>query len=137
MIDGSIMTGAIMVRYKHNDIESLEKILSENYSMYKDGMLVITDGVFSMDGDIANIPEILRVVRKYNALLLIDDAHSTGVIGEKGAGTLSHFNITNTENIVVTGTLSKAIGTVGGFITANQKIIDYLRIFARSNMCMY
>jgi len=134
LIDGSIMTGAKMVRYNHNDVESLDKILNENYPKHRDGMLVITDGVFSMDGDIANIPEILRVVRKYNALLLIDDAHSTGVIGVKGAGTLSHFKISNTDNIIVTGTLSKAIGTVGGFITANQKIIDYLRIFARSNM---
>jgi glycine C-acetyltransferase len=71
---------------------------------------------------------------KYNAVLLIDDAHSTGVIGDKGRGSLSHYNISQRDNIVVTGTLSKAIGTVGGFITASQKIIDYLRIFARSNM---
>lgn len=134
LIDGSIMSGAKMLRYKHNDPHSLEKILSENYQLYPNGILVVTDGVFSMDGDIANIPEILKIVRKYNALLLIDDAHSTGVIGEKGAGTLSHFGINDHTNIIVTGTLSKAIGSVGGFITAEQKIIDYLRIFARSNM---
>ena len=92
LIDGTIMSGAKMVRYKHNDPNELEKVLKENLDSYpKGGILVVTDGVFSMDGDIANIPEILRVTRKYGALLLIDDAHSTGQIGECGAGTLSHF----------------------------------------------
>lgn len=134
LFDGAIMAGTKMLRYKHNDPESLEKLLLENNHLHPEGILVVTDGVFSMDGDIANIPAILKVVRKYNALLLIDDAHATGVIGDKGAGTLSHFNITDHANIIVTGTLSKAIGCVGGFITAEQKIIDYLRIFARSNM---
>lgn len=134
LLDGSLMSGAKMVRYKHNDPDSLEKILSENYARYPGGIMVITDGVFSMDGDIVNIPDILAVVRKYNVLLVIDDAHATGVIGEKGAGTLSHFGIKDKSNIIVTGTLSKAVGTVGGFITANKQIIDYLRIFARSNM---
>ena len=135
LIDGTIMSGAKMVRYKHNDPNDLEKVLKENLDSYpKGGILVVTDGVFSMDGDIANIPEILRVTRKYGALLLIDDAHSTGQIGECGAGTLSHFKIKENSDIIVTGTLSKAIGTVGGFVTASQKIIDYLRLYARSNM---
>lgn len=134
LIDGSIMTGAKIVRYIHNNPDSLEKVLKESQRQYKNGILVITDGVFSMDGDIANLPAIIEVVNKYNALLLIDDAHATGVIGEKGKGTLSHFKIEQRENIILTGTLSKSIGTVGGFITASQPIIDYLRIFARSNM---
>lgn len=134
LIDGSILSGAKMLRYKHNNVESLEKILSENHLQYPGGILVVTDGVFSMDGDIADIPAILDVVRKYDALLLIDDAHATGVIGEKGTGTLSHYNIRDKSNIIVTGTLSKAIGLVGGFVTARQDIINYLRIFARSNM---
>lgn len=134
LIDGTIMSGANMVRYKHNDIESLDKVLKENYDQYKGNILVITDGVFSMDGDIANIPEILKITKKYDVLLLIDEAHATGVIGEKGKGTLSHFNIKDRDNIIITGTLSKAIGTVGGFVSANQEIIDYLRIFSRSNM---
>lgn len=134
LIDGCLMTGAKMLRYKHNDPASLNKLLKENHELYPNGILVITDGVFSMDGDIANLPAIIDIVNKYNAVLLIDDAHSTGVIGDKGRGSLSHYNILQRENVVVTGTLSKAIGTVGGFITANQKIIDYLRIFARSNM---
>ena len=87
-----------------------------------------------MDGDIAKLPLILETIRKYNAVLLIDEAHATGVIGDNGAGTLSHYGITDRKNIILTGTLSKAIGTVGGYITASQDIIDYLRIYARSNM---
>lgn len=135
LIDGTIMSGAKMARYKHNDPKDLERILKENIDSYpKGGILVVTDGVFSMDGDIANIPEILKVTRKYGALLLIDDAHSTGQIGENGAGTLSHYKIKDNSDIIVTGTLSKAIGAVGGFVTASKEIIDYLRIFARSNM---
>jgi glycine C-acetyltransferase len=134
LVDGTIMSGAKMLRYRHSDIQSLEKLLKENHVKYPNGILVITDGGFSMDGDIANLPAIIKVVQKYDALLLIDDAHATGVIGKKGAGTLSYYNITNKDNIIVTGTLSKAIGSVGGFITGEQKIIDYLRIFARSNM---
>lgn len=134
LIDGSLMSGAKMVRYKHNDPASLEKVLSENYKQYPGGILVITDGVFSMDGDIAKLPEIMEIANKYNTLLLIDDAHATGVIGEKGKGSLSHFNITDRKNIIITGTLSKAIGAVGGFIAADREIINYLRLFARSNM---
>ena len=105
-----------------------------NANQFPNGIMVATDGVFSMDGDIANIPAILTLCKKYGAILLIDDAHATGVIGHKGAGTLSHFGINDRNNIIVTGTLSKAVGTVGGYITASQEIIDYLRIYARSNM---
>lgn len=133
-MDGTVMCGAKMLRYKHNDLTDLEKILRENCSLYPGGILVVTDGVFSMDGDIANLPGIVDLVNKYNVLLLVDDAHATGVIGYKGKGSLSYHNITQRDNIIVTGTLSKAVGIVGGFITAKQEIIDYLRIFSRSNM---
>lgn len=134
LLDGTVMCGAKMLRYKHGDIKDLERLLKENASLFPNGILVVTDGVFSMDGDIAKLPEILATVRKYNAILLIDEAHATGVIGKKGAGTLSHYGITDRKNIILTGTLSKAIGTVGGYITAAQEVIDYLRIYARSNM---
>lgn len=134
LIDATILSGAKMIRYRHNDLEKLEKILEENHLLYPGGIMIATDGVFSMDGDIADIPSILALAKKYNALLLIDEAHATGVIGEKGAGTLSHFHINERNNIVLTGTLSKAIGTVGGYITSSKEIIDYLRIYARSNM---
>lgn len=134
LLDATVLAGAKMMRFKHGDMSHLGKMLEANHKQYPNGIMVATDGVFSMDGDIANIPEILSLCKKYNALLLIDDAHATGVIGERGAGTLSHFGITDRHNIIVTGTLSKAIGTVGGYITASQSIIDYLRIYARSNM---
>ena len=134
LIDGAIISGAKIMRYLHSNMTSLEKILSENFEQYSGGMMIVTDGVFSMDGDIANMPEIIRLAKKYNALVLIDEAHSTGVIGDRGAGTLSHFGITDRENVIVTGTLSKAIGLVGGYITSSKEIIDYLRIYARSNM---
>ncbi|WP_280647931.1 MULTISPECIES: pyridoxal phosphate-dependent aminotransferase family protein [unclassified Dysgonomonas] len=134
LIDGAMMSGAKMLRYKHNDPAFLEKILKENYDEFKDGILVITDGVFSMDGDIANIPEIIKIVRKYNAILLIDESHATGVIGEKGRGTLSYFNIEDKSNILLSSSLSKALGTVGGYVSGSKEIIDYLRIFARGNL---
>lgn len=134
LLDGALMSGAKMMRYKHNDPSSLEKILEENFEQYKGGILVVTDGVFSMDGDIANIPALLEICERYGAILLIDEAHSTGVIGEKGRGTLSYHNIIKRDNIIITGTLSKALGTIGGYISASKKIIDYLRIYARSNL---
>lgn len=134
LLDATILSGAKMARFKHGDVNDLDRILKANAEKYPQGILVVTDGVFSMDGDIAKLPEILAVVKKYDAILLIDEAHATGVIGEKGAGTLSHYGITERNKIIVTGTLSKAIGTVGGYITASQDIIDYLRIYARSNM---
>lgn len=134
LFDGSIISGAKMLRYKHNDMDELDKLLFENYSSYPKGILVVTDGVFSMDGDIARLPQIIQLVNKYDALLLIDDAHATGVIGENGRGSLSYYNISQRNNIIVTSTLSKAVGAVGGFVSANQNVIDYLRIFSRSNM---
>lgn len=115
-------------------MKDLENVLSEYAEEYAGRLIVVTDGVFSMDGDIAKIPEILALVRKYNALLLIDDAHAIGVIGRHRAGTLSHYGITERDNIIVTGTLSKALGTLGGYVSASKEIIDYLRIYARSNM---
>ena len=134
LLDGGLMSGATMMRYKHNDLQSLEKILKENHDKFPGGILVITDGVFSMDGDIANLPGILEICQRYNALVLVDEAHSTGVIGEKGKGILSHYNIQQRDNIILTGTLSKALGTLGGYISASKEIIDYLRIYARSNL---
>ena len=134
LLDATVLSGSNMARFRHGDMAGLEKLLSENVDQYPNGILVVTDGVFSMDGDIAKLPEIISIVRKNNALLLIDDAHAVGFIGKKGAGTLSHYNIKDRDNIIVTGTLSKAIGTLGGYITASQDIIDYLRVYARSDI---
>lgn len=134
LLDATALSGAKMARFRHADMQDLEKVLAENAEEYAGRLMVATDGVFSMDGDIANIPEILALVRKYNAILLIDDAHAIGVIGRNGAGTLSHYGIEERDNIIVTGTLSKALGTLGGYVSASKEIIDYLRIYARSNM---
>lgn len=134
LIDATVLSRSNMLRFKHRDTTDLERLLQTKTDEYPGGILVVTDGVFSMDGDIANLPEILSIVKKYNALLLIDEAHATGVLGNKGSGTLSHYGITERDNIIVTGTLSKAVGTVGGYVTASQEVIDYLRIYARSNM---
>lgn len=131
LLDATILSGAKMARFRHGDISDLKRLLDANTEKFPGGILVVTDGVFSMDGDIAKLPDILEVVRQYDAILLIDEAHATGVIGKNGAGTLSHYGITERDKIIITGTLSKAIGTVGGYITASQEIIDYLRIYAR------
>lgn len=93
LLDGTVLSGAKMVRYKHGNMENLENLIKENIDKYPKGILVVTDGIFSMDGDIANLPTILEIVNKYNVILLIDEAHAVGVIGEKGAGTLSHYGI--------------------------------------------
>ena len=132
IIDGCRLSRGTVKTYSHCDIDELKYLLKQVDRNTR--KLIVTDGVFSMDGDIADIPAILEITKKYNALLLIDDAHATGVIGEDGAGTLSYYDIKERENIIVTGTLSKAIGSIGGFITAKQNIIDYLRVYARSNM---
>lgn len=95
LLDGTVMSGAKMIRYKHGDINDLERLLKDNSPQYPNGILVVTDGVFSMDGDIAKLPQILEITRKYDAILLVDEAHATGVIGDKGAGTLSHYGITD------------------------------------------
>jgi glycine C-acetyltransferase len=133
IIDGCRLSGAKIVTFKHNSLKGLKRKLSKTSPKYKGRTMIALDGVYSMEGDIAPLDECIPIAKEYGALLLIDDAHATGVIGEQGMGTKSHFNITEGVDIVV-GTLSKAVGTVGGFAAASKEIIDYLRIYARSNM---
>lgn len=126
IIDGCRLSKGKAIVYKHNDMNDLAKKIKETNP--KKGMIV-TDGVFSMDGDLANLPDIVKVAKEYNLLTMVDDAHATGVIGETGRGSSEYFNC----NIDITmGTLSKAIGSEGGFVCANSEIIDYLRQKARS-----
>lgn len=132
LIDGTILSGASMKRFKHNNMNSLVEILEETKNEYKGKTIIATEGVFSMDGDIANLPELIAITKKYDALLVLDEAHGLGVIGERGRGSFSYHNVTEHENVVVSGTLSKSIGAVGGFVTGKKEIIDYLRIYARS-----
>lgn len=109
--------------YPHKDMEALEKILKNTQSFEK--RMIITDGVFSMDGDIAPLPDIVNLAEKYNAFVMIDDAHASGVLGKNGAGTASHFDLYGRVDIQL-GTLSKALGVVGGYIAGTKALKEWL-----------
>ncbi|WP_042277743.1 8-amino-7-oxononanoate synthase [[Clostridium] dakarense] len=126
IIDGCRLSKAKAIVYKHNDVSDLEAKIRSNNPKF--GMIV-TDSVFSMDGDIAKLPEIIEIGKKYNLLTLVDDAHATGVIGKTGRGSSEYFNC---KPDIIIGTLSKAIGSEGGFVCADKYIIDYLKNKARS-----
>ncbi|MGE5551340.1 MAG: aminotransferase class I/II-fold pyridoxal phosphate-dependent enzyme [Bacteroidota bacterium] len=132
IIDGCRLSGATFKTFRHNDPASLERTLAECDEEFQ-GKLVIVDGVYSMDGDIARLPEILPIVRKYGARLMIDEAHATGVIGAHGRGTPEHYGLEGQIDIVA-GTLSKALGGVGGFVATTKEVVNYLRFYARSYM---
>ena len=129
IIDGCRLSKATIVRYKHNDPEDLEKKLEE-YKDFPGKKLIITDGVFSMDGDIAPLDKIVEVAEKYDAMTMVDDAHGEGVLGRGGRGIVDHFNLHGKVDIEV-GTLSKAFGVVGGYVAASKKVVEYLRQKAR------
>ncbi len=130
IIDGSRFADGDMRVFKHNDIEHLEKILQYSDNKYN-GKLIIVDSVFSMDGDIAPLPDIKKLADKYGAKIMIDEAHSTGVLGEHGRGAPEHFNMWGQIDIVA-GTLSKALAGVGGFAATTKEVADYIRLYARS-----
>ncbi|MGC9330056.1 MAG: aminotransferase class I/II-fold pyridoxal phosphate-dependent enzyme, partial [Candidatus Hinthialibacter sp.] len=129
LIDGCRLSGAAFHRYRHNDPDDLQSLLRSKRGRKK---LIITDSVFSIDGDIAPLPEIIALARRYGALVFIDDAHASGVLGPNGAGTLSHYGLEWDKDIIVMGTLSKAIGCQGGFVCASNEIRQYLINFCRS-----
>ncbi|MBN1913006.1 MAG: 8-amino-7-oxononanoate synthase [Candidatus Omnitrophica bacterium] len=128
IIDGCKLSGSKVIVYPHKDMKSLEKILKKHKKIRK---LVVTDAVFSMDGDIAPIPEIAALVKKYNAFLMVDEAHSIGVLGETGRGVLEHFKLSFESVDILMGTLSKAIGSIGGYIAGTRELTDFLRVTAR------
>ncbi len=128
IVDGCLLSRAKFVRVKHNDMASLEKALSQNCDQ---GKLVVSDAVFSMDGDILNLPDVVRLCNKYKALLMIDEAHSLGVLGEAGRGIEEHFGLENVIDVKM-GTLSKTIPSVGGYIAGAKALITYLRHTARA-----
>ncbi len=127
IIDGARLSRAKIKVFKHSDMASLESVLAEEN---EGRVLVITDGVFSMDGDIAKLPEIVKLAKKYGALTMVDDAHGEGVLGENGRGIVDHFKLHGQVDVEV-GTFSKAIGTVGGFAAGSSKLIEYLKQKAR------
>lgn len=129
IIDGCRLSQGEMKRFKHNDMEDLEKVLASCPD--NAGKLVIVDGVFSMAGDIAPLPEIVKLCEKYGARLMVDDAHSIGVLGDHGRGTANHFGLENKVDIIM-GTFSKSFASLGGFIAGDADTIFYIQHTARS-----
>ncbi|GGE45923.1 8-amino-7-oxononanoate synthase 1 [Pullulanibacillus camelliae] len=123
IIDGIRLTKAGRKIYKHADMDSLEEALKASTGART--RLVVTDGVFSMDGDIAPLPEIVALAEKYDAMVMVDDAHASGVLGKNGRGTVNHFGLDGRVHIQV-GTLSKAIGVLGGYVASTNTLRDYL-----------
>jgi len=126
--DAMVLSRARFRRYAHLDVDALERMLVASHARHK---LVVTDGVFSMDGDIAPVPQLLAVCERHDAWLLLDDAHGFGVLGPHGAGTLSHFGI-ESDRVITMGTLGKAAGVCGAFVAAHGVVTDYLVNRART-----
>ena len=129
--DGCKLSYATMLRYRHSDMEHLERCLQKvpDHS----GALIVTDGVFSMSGDICNLPEIVRLARKYGARVMVDDAHGLGVLGNGGRGTADYFGLTDEVDIIM-GTFSKSLASIGGFMASTAHAIDYTRHASRPYM---
>lgn len=130
IIDGMMLAKSKFFRYKHNDMQSLEKLLIKERKNFNNAVIV-SESVFSMDGDIADLKELVRLKKKYECILLIDEAHAFGVFGERGAGVGEALNILNDIDLIV-GTFGKATGSMGAFVTGNKTYIDYLINKARS-----
>ena len=125
IIDGCRLSGAKIVAYEHNDPSALEDAIKEHASKYRRA-LIVTDGVFSMDGDVAPLPALYKVAQKYDILFMVDDAHGEGVLGKGGRGIVDHFNLHGKIDVEV-GTMSKAFGVVGGMVAGRKEIVEWLR----------
>jgi 8-amino-7-oxononanoate synthase len=129
IVDGCQLCLGQFVRFAHNDMASLENHLRKIDPA--SGKLIVVDGVFSMEGDIVRLPEVCRLARQYGAAVMVDDAHAIGVLGEKGAGTSSHFGLTDQVHLIM-GTFSKSLASLGGFIASDAQSIDYLKHHSRA-----
>ncbi|MBQ7422643.1 MAG: aminotransferase class I/II-fold pyridoxal phosphate-dependent enzyme [Prevotella sp.] len=136
IVDGRRLSFATQLHYKHNDMEDLERILQ---GLPQEAIkLIVVDGVFSMEGDLANLPEIVKLKHKYNCSIMVDEAHGIGVFGKQGRGVCDHFGLTDEVDLIM-GTFSKSLASIGGFIAADSDTINYLRhscrtyIFSASN----
>ncbi|WDN89210.1 hypothetical protein BuS5_02178 [Desulfosarcina sp. BuS5] len=136
IIDGCRLSTAETKIYPHKDLAALEKILRQALSRHEKGgynnIFFITDGIFSMDGDITPLPDLLKIADRYNAFVILDDAHATGVIGKNGGGTAEYFDLADNEHLIQIGTFSKAMGSLGGYVAGHELIIEFLRNRARS-----
>ena len=129
LLDAGLLSGARLQRYQHGDMADLERRLAAREQGEK---LVMSDGVFSMDGDLAPVPELVRICARHDAWLLLDDAHGLGVLGEHGAGCVEHFGLDAGQRPILMGTLGKALGTAGAFVAGSDELIEYLIQKARS-----
>lgn len=129
IVEGRRLSFSTAAKFKHNDMEDLERELQKcNPDSVK---LIVVDGVFSMEGDMANLPEIVRLKKKYNANIMVDEAHGLGVLGRQGRGTCDHFGVTEDVDLIM-GTFSKSLAAIGGFIASDASVINYLRHNSRS-----
>jgi 8-amino-7-oxononanoate synthase len=129
IVDACRLSFGNVIKFKHNDMSDLKRVLSSCEN--KAGKLIVVDGVFSMEGDIANLPEIVSLAKQYNARVMVDDAHAIGVLGEHGRGTAEYFKLEDEVDIVM-GTFSKSFASIGGFIVASERVINYIRHFSRA-----
>ena len=129
IVDGRRLSFSTNLKYKHNDMADLERQLQK--CAPEAVKLIVVDGVFSMEGDLANLPEIVRLKHKYNATIMVDDAHGIGVFGRQGRGVCDHFGLTDEVDLIM-GTFSKSLASIGGFIAADETIINWLRHNART-----
>jgi 8-amino-7-oxononanoate synthase len=128
IIDGCRLSYGEIKKFRHNDMADLERMLNDATGK---GRLIVVDGVFSMEGDIANLPEIMRLARKYGAGVMVDDAHGIGVLGSTGRGSAEHYGLEDDVDLIM-GTYSKSLASIGGFIAGNEDVIHYIKHFARS-----
>ena len=129
IVDGCRLTFGEFKKYKHNDMADLERVLQKSDGSR--GKLIVTDGVFSMEGDIADLPNITRLAAQYGARLMVDDAHSIGVLGNNGRGTAEHYGLEDRADIIM-GTFSKSFASIGGFISANENVIHFVKHHSRA-----
>lgn len=123
IVDGAMMSAGTVERFQHGNLDQLDLRMGRHEGK---GMLVVVDGVYSMEGDIADVPGLLKLTKKYGAALLLDDAHSIGVLGPRGNGTAAHFGLTD-EVDIISGTFSKSLGSIGGFVSASEEVIHWLK----------
>ncbi|MFH0930603.1 MAG: pyridoxal phosphate-dependent aminotransferase family protein [Candidatus Zixiibacteriota bacterium] len=129
IVDGCRLSFGKVLKFRHNNMSDLKRVLST--CPKHSGKLIVIDGVFSMEGDIAKLPDIVELAKKFHARVMVDDAHSIGVLGKNGRGTAEHFNIEDEVDIIM-GTFSKSFASIGGFIAAKEEVIHYIKHFSRA-----
>jgi len=129
LIDAATLSPAQIQRYRHNELEHLQHLLAKSSAPHK---LIMTDGVFSMDGDLASLPELVKLAKMHDAWIMVDDAHGLGVLGKNGRGTLEHYQLSQNDVPILMGTLGKALGVFGAFVAGSELLIDALIQFART-----